>query len=80
MQPDDNLFDWAQKTLSTVLQGSFRERYDDRLADNNKKLRNQLKRAREISASRYKRLQAVTEKLTDKPEPKPKMPYLVAAE
>lgn len=73
---DDNLFEWAEKSLAIVLHGdgdwSAQERA--RLEQQNIELRRQLKRAREISASRLNRLQ--------KPEAEqpPFRPHLVAAE
>ena len=84
-QPNDNLFEWASNALTTVL-GGGNPRYQDRrrLVDENKELRRQLKRAREISASRLERLQKTNNEPEHKQEPEqastPVYPRLVAAE
>ena len=81
----DNLFEWAEKTLATVLHGPNRWDRTNELREDNAELRRQLKRAREISASRLKRLQK-TDKSKPEPEPEPEplaepfRPHLVAAE
>ena len=66
---DDNLFEWAQKQLTTVLHGTWEHRHNERIANENEQLKQQLKRARKISASRLARLQK--NKQEQKPEPKP---------
>ena len=79
---EKNLFEWTEKTLGVVLNdnGDWNRQERVRLEKQNTELRRQLKRAREISASRLKRLQK------DKPEAEaetpvePFRPRLVAAE
>lgn len=79
MDPDDNLFEWASGALTTVLDGgSFSRQRLEHLEGQNRELRRQLKRAREVSASRLKRLQKSDDEPEAKPEPAPLR--LVAAE
>jgi hypothetical protein len=64
-QPDkDNLFEWAASQMQTLLDGTWRETRAKQLEDDNKRLRKQLKTARERSASRLERLRKT-------PEPEP---------
>ena len=60
----EDMFEWAQKSLTTVLRGTPETQERKRLEQEVEELRRQLKRSREISASRLKRLQK------SKPEPK----------
>jgi hypothetical protein len=82
--PNDNLFEWAGKTLGTVLHGgnNWSARRNAQLAEQNVELRRQLKQARKISASRLERLQKIGNK--SKPESErpaePFRPRLIAAE
>jgi hypothetical protein len=83
--PDDNIFEWATKTLGIILHGAdtWQERERARAVEQNVELRRQLKRAREISASRLKRLQKIEHKPVSEPErpaDEPIYPRLVAAE
>jgi len=84
--PGDNIFEWACTTLGIVLRDdgqTWTEREGTRAVEQNVELRRQLKRAREISASRLKRLQKIED---NKPEVEPEhpaepfRPHLVAAE
>src|SRR5262249_48769039 len=61
----DNLFEWAQAQLTTVLRGTWETRHYERLTSENIELKRQLKRVQQISASRLKRLQK------NKPDQKP---------
>jgi hypothetical protein len=74
---NDNIFEWAQTTLGTVIHGNYRSQ---RLAEQNTTLRRQLKHARKVSAARLERLKTIEAK----PEPEPPAgevyPRLVAAE
>lgn len=88
---EDNLFEWAQKTFNTVLHGADyygrRRREISELTEKNAELKRQLKRAREVSASRLKRLQKTDESKLKvehepqaEPEPQTEMfPHLVEA-
>jgi hypothetical protein len=79
----DNLFEWAQEALGTVLHGTWNRQRSEELVEQNTELRRQLKRTREISASRLKRLQKIENKPTSKPEhsvEEPFYPRLIAAE
>jgi len=86
--PEDNLFEWASKQLGTLVHGTWTRRENERLEAENEQLRSQLKRVREISASRLKRLQkSKPEQPKAEPERKPEpmigepiYPRLVAAE
>jgi hypothetical protein len=80
---EDNLFEWASKALNTVLHDSWERRRNGHLEEQNTELKRQLKRAREISASRLKRLQKSGDnKPASEPEQpvEPFRPRLVAAE
>jgi hypothetical protein len=85
-QADKNLFEWAEKTLGIMLHdnGDWNAQERARLEKQNIELRRQLKRAREISASRLKRLQKVKDDKPPVSEPEcsaePFRPHLVAAE
>jgi hypothetical protein len=79
--PQDNLFEWACEALTVVLHGddSFLTQAR-RTEEQNVELRRKLKRAREISASRLKRLQKI-EPVSEPERPaEPFRPHLVAAE
>jgi hypothetical protein len=73
-KPEDNLFEWAQRTLGLVLHGTWREQRNEHDAEQNKQLRRQLKRAREISASRLKRLQKQNESKPESESERPDVP------
>jgi hypothetical protein len=81
--PGETLSEWSQHALNTMVHGTWQSRQNEHLNAQNKKLREQLKRVQQISASRLKRLQQKTLEPT-KPEPKPEpetpaYPRLVAA-
>ena len=83
IEADDNLFEWAQKSLTTLVHRTWERREQQHLEEQNTLLKQQLKAARKISASRLKRLQKID---ADKKEPAPDVseqpfrPHLVAAE
>jgi len=86
-EPNDNLFEWAEQSLQTVLYGSWQRRHAEQLEKDNAKLREQLKQLRKISASRLKRLREAKPTLLPAAEPTPTTeapvqvyPRLVAAE
>lgn len=79
---EDNIFEWAGKTLSTILHGSpwrGSARVSE-LEESNAELRRQLKAARKISASRLKRLQKTKQPEPEQSPVEPFQPRLVAAE
>jgi len=79
----DNLAEWAAQQLQVVLHGTWQEQERNKLRDENEELRRQLKRVREISASRLARLQSKQPEPKAEPavKPLPKFkPRLVAAE
>jgi hypothetical protein len=87
--PEDNIFEWAGKTLGVVLHGdnNWLERERAHAVEQNVELKRQLKAARKVSASRLKRLQKIDKKPISEPntsEPEapiePFRPTLVAAE
>jgi hypothetical protein len=67
----DGLFEWASNALQTVLHGNPQRQRERQLSTENTELKRQLKRAREVSASRLKRLQKVENKPAPAPAPKP---------
>ena len=81
LKADDNLFEWAEETLGIVLHGNgnWNAQERARLEKQNTELQRQLKRAREISASRLKRLQKDKPAVSEFPA-EPFRPHLVAAE
>lgn len=84
IRAEDNLFEWAQRSLQTVVHGTWREQHENELEKQNAELRRQLKRAREISASRLKRLKTDEPPVSPPEQPahelEPFRPRLVAAE
>ena len=79
MTKDENLFEWSEKALGTALYGTYQTQESNRLHEENQELRRQLKRSREISASRLKRLNKPGQQEA-KPKAAPFHPRLVAAE
>lgn len=79
-EADENLYEWACKTLGIIIHGTWRDQAATRINNENEKLRQQLKHAREISASRLRRLQKIKDKPKAEPAPTPVYPHLVAAE
>jgi hypothetical protein len=80
--PDHNLFEWACKALRVILHAggeSWREQQAAHALQQNTELKRQPKRAREISASRLKRLQKIENSELERPV-EPFRPHLVAAE
>jgi hypothetical protein len=84
--PEDNIFEWAGKTMGIVLRDdnqTWREREGVRAMEQNVELKRQLKAARKVSASRLRRLQKIEDqKPASEPEAtaEPFRPHLVAAE
>jgi len=80
LQPRDNLFAWASKALDVVLRGNPTDQSYRHLEEQNTELRRQLKRSREISASRLKRLRKPKPEAEPEQPAEPFRPRLVAAE
>lgn len=78
LEPNDNLYEWTAKALGVLLHGHWADAQNNRLADENRKLREQLKIARKRSAARLARLQKTSKE--PEGEPAPTYPRLVAAE
>jgi hypothetical protein len=76
---DETLHEWASKQYQTLLYGLDGRRTErEHLEEQNKTLKQQLKAARKISASRLERLQKRDQKKPDQPEQQepPKLPAL----
>ena len=65
---EDNLHDWAAEQMQTLLDGSWRDQRAEKLENDVKRLRAELKASKKLSASRLERLR----KPKPATEPKPK--------